>query len=238
MPTPKILLVDDTKLFLELEKSFLKHSPVRVLTAVNGMEALEITRDERPDLIYMDLHMPQMDGALCCAVLKGDPALRSIPVIMVTSAGKEEDVRLCREAGCDDYLTKPVSRRDFLEKGRKFLDRIDRREVRIPCRTPVKFKAHNVHFSGVSADISSGGIFVATDFDIEPKTTVELAFELPETGCVLQGIKGQVAWLNSGKNVLKSSMPSGFGVEFTNLPKEAAETINSFVEIGKQEERT
>ncbi len=235
MPTPKILLVDDTRLFLELEKSFLKLSPVHVLTATNGIDALEIARNERPDLIYMDLHMPKMDGALCCAVLKGDPALRSIPVIMVTSAGKDDDVRLCREAGCDDFITKPVNRKEFLEIGRKFLDRIDRREVRIPCRTPVKFKAHNVRFSGVSGDISSGGIFVAAEFDIEPKTSVELAFELPETGCILQGIRGRVAWLNSGKNLLTPSMPPGFGVEFTNLPKEAAETINSFVEINKQE---
>ncbi len=234
MPTPKILLVDDTKLFLELEKSFLKFSPVRVLTAGNGIEALEIVRKELPDLIYMDLHMPQMDGALCCAVLKGDAALRMIPVIMVTSAGKEEDVRLCREAGCDDFLTKPVNRRVFLEKGRRFLDRIDRREVRISCRTLVKFRAHNVHFSGLSSDISSGGIFVATDFEIEPKTPVELAFELPETGCLLEEIKGKVAWQNSGKNILKPSLPPGFGVEFTNLTKEAAETIKSFVDISGQ----
>lgn len=235
MPTPKILLVDDTRLFLELEKSFLKYSPVRVLTAGNGMEALEIARKERPDLIYMDLHMPEMDGALCCAVMKGDPALRGIPVIMVTSAGKEEDIRLCRGAGCDDFITKPVNRRIFLEKGRKFLDRIDRREVRIPCRTSVKFRAHNVHFSGVSVDISSGGIFVATDFDIEPKTQIELSFELPETGCPLEGIRGQVAWQNSGRNISKPHLPPGFGVEFINLTKEATETIKSFVETIRQE---
>lgn len=233
MPTPKILLVDDTKLFLELEKSFLKLSPVRVLTALNGVEALEIARNERPDLIYMDLHMPQMDGALCCAVLKGDPVLRSIPVIMVTSAGKEEDARLCREAGCDDFLTKPVNRKEFLEKGRKFLDGIDRRDIRIPFRTPVKFKAHNVFFSGISADLSSGGIFVVADFDIEPKTPVELAFALPGNGSVFQKIEGQVAWQNNRKNILKPSMPPGFGIEFTNLPREAAETIHSFVETNK-----
>ncbi|HET6418584.1 MAG TPA: response regulator [Geobacteraceae bacterium] len=236
MPTPKILLVDDTRLFLELEKSFLKLSPVHVLTATNGIDALEICRNERPDLIYMDLHMPQMDGALCCAVLKGDPALRSIPVIMVTSAGKDEDVRLCSEAGCDDFLTKPVNRKEFLEKGRRFLNRIDRREIRVECRTPVKFKAHNVHFSGVSADISSGGIFVAADIDIEPKTAVELAFEIPETGCPLQGIRGKVAWRNCAKSLSKPDLPPGFGVEFIELPKEAAEIINSFVEINKQEQ--
>jgi CheY-like chemotaxis protein len=231
MPTSKILLVDDTKLFLELEKAYLKLSPVRVLTAGNGVEALEIIRKERPDLIYMDLNMPQMDGSTCCSVLKADPALRSIPVIMVTSAGREDDIRLCREAGCDDYLTKPVSRRVFLDKGRKFLDGIDRREIRVACSTLVKFRVHNLRFSGVSADISTGGIFVSTDYELEPLTPVELDFSLPESGCVLQNIRGQVAWRNSSKHPVKPSMPAGFGVEFMTPGKEVTDIIGTFVEL-------
>ena len=234
MPTPKILLVDDTKLFLELEKSFLKLSPVRVLTAGNGVEALEIIRKERPDLIYMDLNMPRMDGPTCCSILKADPALRSIPVIMVTSAGREEDIQLCRESGCDDYLTKPVSRRLFLDKGRKFLKGIDRREIRVSCSTLVKFRVHNLRFSGVSADISTGGIFVTTDYELEPATPVELSFSLPESGCVLQNIRGQVAWRNSGKHLVKPAMPPGFGVEFITPDKEIADIIDTFVQLSRQ----
>jgi uncharacterized protein (TIGR02266 family) len=234
MTTPKILLVDDTRLFLELEKNFLKLSPVHVLTASNGAEALEIARKERPDLIFMDLHMPQMDGAACCAALKADPELRKITVIMVTSAGKDDDMKLCRDAGCDDYLTKPVSRHLFLEKGRKFLAGIDRREIRVACGTRVRFMVHSLHFSGVSTDISTGGLFVATDYDVEPKTPVELTFALPESDCLLQGIKGCVAWRNSPENPVKTDMPSGFGVEFTNLRKEAADMIAAYVKISSQ----
>ncbi len=233
MSTPKILLVDDTRLFLELEKNFLKLSPVRVLTAGNGVEALEIIRKERPDLIFMDLHMPQMGGAVCCATLKADPALRSIPVIMVTSAGKEDDIRLCRESGCDDYLTKPVNRQDFLEKGRRFLQKIDRREARISCLTPVKFKVHNLNLSGVSADIGRGGIYVATEYEIGEKTPLELSFTVSENGRALDNIKGQVAWQNGKSNRIKPSLPAGFGVEFVELPEEKAEVIIAFVSARK-----
>jgi uncharacterized protein (TIGR02266 family) len=234
MPTPKILLVDDTRLFLELEKNFLKLSPVHILTASNGTEALEIARKEKPDLIFMDLNMPEMDGAACCAALKADPELSRIPVVMVTSAGKEEDLNLCREAGCDDILTKPVNRHVFLEKGRKFLTGIDRREIRVACGSPVKFKVHNLNFSGMSTDISTGGLFVATEYEIEPKTSVELTFALPESDCLLHGIKGRVAWRNNRKNPAKAEMPAGFGVEFINLRKEAADMIEAFVEISSQ----
>ena len=235
MPARKILVVDDEPEVRKLMEHFLTTKGYEVRLAENGRVGLAALDTFTPDLVLLDMHMPEMDGALCCAVMKGDPALHGIPVIMVTSAGKEEDIRLCRGAGCDDFITKPVNRRIFLEKGRKFLDRIDRREGRIPCRTSVKFRAHNVHFSGVSVDISSGGIFVATDFDIEPKTQIELSFELPETGCPLEGIRGQVAWQNSGRNIPKPHLPPGFGVEFINLTKEATETIKSFVETIRQE---
>ena len=121
MATTKILLVDDTKLFLKLEREYLKQSSVVILTAENGRQALEIARNERPDLIYMDLNMPEMDGATCCAALKADPELRSIPVILVTTAGMSESVEQCKHAGCDGFLTKPIDRKTFLEMGRKFL---------------------------------------------------------------------------------------------------------------------
>ncbi len=229
MSTPKILLVDDTRLFLELEKSFLKCSSAHVLTAGNGREALEIIKKELPDLIYMDLHMPEMDGAACCAALKADPVLRSIPVIMVTSAGKEADILLCKEAGCDEFLTKPVNRRLFLEKGRRFLDNLDRRETRVPCRAPVRFKAHNLQLSGVSVDISRWGIYLATEYQLEVKTPLEITLTLPESDVTLTGIKGVVAWQNSGDDRLKPSLPQGFGVEFLNLDDDKLDIISAFI---------
>ena len=131
MSTPKILLVDDTKLFIELEKNFLKHSPVHVLTASSGEEALEIAMRERPDLIFMDINMPGMGGLACCSTLKGDMMLSSIPVVMVSSCGKDEDLQECRKAGCDDILSKPIDKKLFLEKARFFLDTINRRDVRV-----------------------------------------------------------------------------------------------------------
>src|ERR1039457_2919395 len=91
MNTPKILLVDDTKLFLKLEQEYLKHLAVTVLTAENGIEALEIARSQNPDLIFMDINMPVMDGVSCCAAIKADPGLRSIPVVMVTTKGMRSE---------------------------------------------------------------------------------------------------------------------------------------------------
>ena len=89
---PKILLVDDVKLLLEIQKGFLASSNLEIFTAGDGLEALDIARQERPDLIILDKYMPRMDGVTCCSTLKNDPYLKRIPVIIVSNADKPEDI--------------------------------------------------------------------------------------------------------------------------------------------------
>ena len=113
MKTRKLLLVDDVALFLQLEKTFLTRSTFKIDTATNGEEALKRARLGKPDLIVLDLHMPDMDGDVVCRLLKGDPDTSAIPIIMLSSGQKEEDRKRCLDAGCQAYLTKPVKKRNF-----------------------------------------------------------------------------------------------------------------------------
>jgi CheY-like chemotaxis protein len=101
---PKILLVDDVTMFLELQKMFLKLTSARLLTAKNGEEAIEVVRQERPELVFMDLHMPVMGGAECCARLKADPEFKTLPIVMLTSEGKTEERDICRKADRCFYI--------------------------------------------------------------------------------------------------------------------------------------
>lgn len=113
----KLLLVDDVELFLELERSFLSREIFEIVTARSGREALEKVRRVRPDLVLLDLFMPEIDGAEVCRSLKADPDTRNIPVIMTTSEPQEEpDIRKrCFEAGCDDFIPKPLRREELLK---------------------------------------------------------------------------------------------------------------------------
>ena len=168
MATPKVLLVDDTKLFLKLEQEYLKQSSAQVFTAGNGQEALELARSIRPDLIYMDLNMPVMDGVSCCAALKADPDLRDIPVILVTTEGMDDSVARCKDAGCDGFLTKPIDRKTFLEVGRSLLPKIDRRERRAPCRIKVLFRINDgENMYGTCLDLCTGGMYLAFPGEVE-----------------------------------------------------------------------
>jgi len=224
----KVLLVDDVTMFLELEKDFLSLSSVDVHIARNGQDALRVCQEHQPDLVVMDLHMPVMNGADCCLAIKKDPQLSS-PVILVTSEGKEADRQLCLQAGCDDFLTKPLDRQVFLEAARKLLPAVDRRDRRGSCRFNVKFRAFGITLSGFCVNLSQNGLYLAADVDLEHGAQLELIFALPEpVGSIIQA-KGRIAWLNTTKSRKKSSLPEGFGVEFVGISDTDRERIGLFL---------
>lgn len=228
--TPKLLLVDDVVMFLDLQKMFLRHSSVRIFTAKDGVEALQIVKKERPDLIFMDLHMPSLNGADCCAQIKGDPQFMSVPVVMLTSEGKESDKARCYKAGCDDFLSKPIDRVLYLEMARKYLPDIDRRNPRVSCKIKVKFRVFGLTLSGEIMDISEHGIYVATDYEVEAETMLDLVFALWGVDGALIQTKGRVAWVNSKKNKKKPQFPSGFGVELIAITEDSKRILNHFME--------
>ncbi|WP_243688690.1 response regulator [Geotalea toluenoxydans] len=182
----KVLLVDDVNMFLEIQKGFLQRSSVTILTARDGAEALAITRAKRPDVVFMDLHMPNMGGAECCTAIKADAALRSTTVVLITSVGKPDDEILCRKAGCDSFLTKPLDRNDYLELARTYLPQIDRREDRLRCSTKVRFTIFSASLSGEIHDISNHGAYIATDYNMEANAIVSIIFALPGDGAIIQ----------------------------------------------------
>ncbi len=235
---PKILLVDDVAMFLELQKTFLKLSSVHVLTARDGSEALQIARKEHPDLIFLDMHMPVMSGAECCALIKQDRLLRSVPVVMVTSEGKETDKELCFGAGCDDFITKPIDRVLYLEKARKYLPAIDRRELRLALRAKAKFRACGLTLSGEILDVGARGVYIATDYEIKPDTVIDLVFALTEADGALVQARGRVAWVNSGYNRRKPAYPPGFGVEFVSVTDVAKCILDRLMEMHGKGPRT
>jgi CheY-like chemotaxis protein len=219
-----ILLVDDVQMFIEIQREFLQGSQVNVITAKNGLEALEAIKSNKiPDLVFMDLHMPNMDGAECCRAIKTDPALPGVPVIMVTTMGKSEDAEDSFSAGCDDFLTKPLDRDLFLEAARRFIPCIDRREKRLPVHATGVFSTNAESLACTLHDISVGGAYVASDYEATPREVLRLYFTMPD-GTRIE-CHARVAWINK----IASKFPRGFGVQFALLPKKAKEVITNYI---------
>jgi two-component system cell cycle response regulator DivK len=116
----KILIVDDTEWNRDLLVQLLEDD-YDIAQAVNGEEGVKKTETERPDLILMDLGMPVMDGWEATRKIKAQPELRHIPVIAVTSHAMVGDEIQAREAGCDDYVPKPIDETVLLEKIKRLL---------------------------------------------------------------------------------------------------------------------
>jgi CheY-like chemotaxis protein len=113
---PRILLVEDNEMNRDMLRRRLERKGYTVTCAVDGLQGLERARAERPDLILMDLSLPVLDGWEATRRLKADPDLRRIPVIALTAHAMASDEQQAREAGCDDYDTKPVELPRLLAK--------------------------------------------------------------------------------------------------------------------------
>lgn len=103
----RILVVDDHKTVVRLMEAVLKIKGYDVLHAEDGLTGVEVARREKPDLIFLDIMMPGMDGFEACRKLKLDPATASIPVIFLTARGEESDVATGKAVGCDGFIKKP-----------------------------------------------------------------------------------------------------------------------------------
>ena len=104
-----ILIVDDEPPILDLVRFTLEDADVRIVEASDGAEALLVARREKPDLILLDLQMPKLTGLEVCRQLRRDAAFSRTPIVMLTAASQEADRARGREAGADEYLTKPFS---------------------------------------------------------------------------------------------------------------------------------
>lgn len=122
----KILIIDDTEFMQRLMKDILTSANYDVVVACDGFQGIRKVREEKPDLVILDIVMPGMNGLEVCKILRDDESNNLMPIIIVTSQDNEEDKLSGLELGADDYITKPFNPREILSRVRNTLRRIDR----------------------------------------------------------------------------------------------------------------
>lgn len=120
MAKKKVLIVDDKEPIRQLVSNILAKD-YTVLVAIDGEEAINMARRQKPDLILMDILMPKVDGFTACSTINQDPATRDIPVVMLTGIDYELNKKLSREIGAQGYITKPFSPEDLRATVGRFL---------------------------------------------------------------------------------------------------------------------
>jgi len=217
----KILVVDDAALFRDLVAFVLARSG-HVITATSGAEGLAAAQRERPEVVVVDLNLPEISGDTLCKEIKADASLRDTAVILVTSGASAEDHERAVRAGADDVLSKPINQRSLVLSVNRFLRvPVLRALPRAPLNTPVEIRWGTEMLRAVGRDLARGGMFVETDCTIPDGTEVQLEFRLPETPDVLRPT-AEVIHSRQGPE-------RGLALRFLALDRASAERVDNYL---------
>ncbi len=112
----KVLIIDDEKDILEFVRFNLEQENFDVITSIDGFQGLNLVREQHPDIIILDLMLPNIDGLDICKIIKNDSKISTIPIIMLSAKSAESDVVIGLELGADDYMTKPFSVKELIAR--------------------------------------------------------------------------------------------------------------------------
>ena len=172
MPGNKVLLVEDDRTLLDVLKYNLTKEGHDVITASDGVEALDAARDKKPDLIVLDVMLPKLDGFEVCRILRRE---MTVPILMLTAKVSETDKVVGLELGADDYMTKPFSMREFLARIRAMLRRAEMMKMAassVQETAPSLIKVGDLEIDFARHKVSQSG----TTIDLSPKEFDLLAF--------------------------------------------------------------
>jgi len=231
MKKSKILLVDDVALFIQLEKSFLSRDLFEISTARSGKETLNSVRTNPPDLVLLDLYMPDMNGDAVCREIKNDPATKDVFIIIVSSEGEKNAERLCRQAGCDDFIYKPIRRDLLLAAVERQLKVTHRRHIRIHADLPCSVRLDDQITDGRIRSLSQSGAFVEMGFEPDLQTSLTIILKIPASENVLE-LTASVMWTGEQEG---ATFP-GAGVEFSDVDASCVAMIRKYVESVLEEQ--
>jgi DNA-binding response OmpR family regulator len=187
----KILVVDDEPVLVETIAYNLQQAGYQVTTAVDGASALEAARRETPDLVILDILLPEMDGLEVCRQLRREHTTSTTPIMMLTAKGDEIDKVVGLEVGADDYVTKPFGRRELLARVRALLRRADypsshEEQPAQEASTEVPRPGRELVAGPVRMDLAGRRVFCRElDIELQPKQFDLLTYLVRNRGTVL-----------------------------------------------------
>jgi CheY-like chemotaxis protein len=226
----KVLLVDDVEFIVDVMKGYLKRTPVETISASNGKQAVDQALLHWPDLIIMDVAMPEMGGEEACRTLKNHPKLKDIPILMIYDPQRDPSAAELKKSGCDDTIEKPLARENFLTTTHRHLFHLDRLERRAPCQMTVDFTIGGETRQGLGVDISRNGLYIEFREKIQKKENVDITFLLATISTKQVAAKGRIVWINQGHPRPNLGVVQGFGIEFQIISEESRAIIDRYLE--------
>ena len=224
----RILIVDDSETFLMYFSILLRRMGFDVVPADNGITALKLLRILMPDVVILDIAMPQMDGITTLRHIKGDEHTSNIPVIMVTVSSNAKYYEECEKLGCTAYLTKPVQVPDVYSTLNGCMSYGGKQ--RLLLRTVFEEKVSVTH-DGLTTEchavsLSAGGLYIRKKNPFRVGTELKVRVPLEDRGTL--NLKGRVIYVKGiGGNVFR--IAPGMAVEFSDVSSHDTEALNSYI---------
>ena len=226
----KILIVDDSETFLMYTSILLNRMGFdKVMPAKNGIEALKLLRILMPDIVLLDIVMPEMDGITTLRHIKGDEQTSSIPVIIVTIKSDRQAIEECERLGCSCYITKPAKLSELHNALNKNIT-YPRGKKRKLLRTSIEEKVVLTH-KGKNEELhavclSEGGIYIRKSNPLSVGTDVEVSISLDREKSV--NLKGTVIYIRGLRGDI-FKVPPGMAIEFKDLTNNDAVMIKEHI---------
>jgi len=194
MGATSVLIADSLKALLQIENTFLMRAGVEVVTAENGVRAVELAREKVPRLILLDLEMRQMDGAAACAAMRHDLALAFTPILIVSGIDSQEIRDRCLRAGCTEFVVKPREPEELLAIVVRILSVRERKALRVQVVFKVRGDLDHRRILGKATNLSATGLLLLSDKPLSLGSVFELEFAVPESEHSFK-VKGRVVWV-------------------------------------------
>lgn len=230
MVRKRILLANDSELLRSLRDSFFGRSGFVLLVADSEDHAFEVIEEQDPALAIFNLEQPGFNGDACCRRIKSDPILRGTPIILVVHSEGERELALCREAGCDEILHKPLDSDDLMDAACRLLKIANRGELRTHVDLPLRWgKDINKLSPGRILNLNNQGAFISADKFFPVDTTVHLKIFITGSNQPLC-CTGRVAWVNHPEWLKTTNLPTGMGVQFLDLAPENTDLLREYLD--------
>jgi two-component system chemotaxis response regulator CheY len=220
----KILIAKDINGILQQKNSFLQRVDIKVFTAASNDEALKIHRDERVHLIITHLDMPGMASEKFCSLLREDPELRDVSIIMICTNNHAE-IELSSRCRANAVMLRPINPALILAKAQQLLDIAWRETYRVLLTLSVDGKTKETPFFCRSQNISTSGMLIETDKTLPHGDRVICSFFLPDS-IRIQAI-GEIVRIP--QQAIGATVKQ-YGVKFSNLTPEARQALEAFVD--------
>lgn len=176
----KILICDGLDPFLREEKTMLDREDFTIFIAKSGLDALQIHRASKMDLILTDLNIPGMPGDELAKEIRKNPDLKQVSIIMITSLRKA-DLERCACCGANDYITRPIDSKKLLQKTAQLIDVRQRRDLRVLIKAKVIGSFGQEPFFGTTCNVSISGLLLETDKTLARGDEISISFFMPDT---------------------------------------------------------